>query len=255
MKTALFTDLDGTILFSKRTLPETLSEENCFKAESYGNGGYGLMENDLLVFFEEWQKDNYLIPITTRSTEQFERLNEVWKRLPVPFALTSNGGNLYRDGVLDEGWNKEVRIELTEELAHREAILAILKVILPEESVRKIKDIDGLYYCVLVTERGWAPEFIQEVNAAVAVYDWIGYFQHKKLYFLPKNLSKEQAMKRLTAQLNIDGPIKGLGDTEMDLELLLQSDAHLFFGEPDMPVEGLIQQGYSLGKIKKLLEI
>lgn len=253
MRTALFTDLDGTLLFSKRTLPETLKEKECFKAESYGNGGYGLMEEKLVAFFEKWQQDNFLIPVTTRSMEQFERLEDVWKRLPVPFALTSNGGNLYRNGVLDAEWNKAIRAELSEELVHREAVLAILHVILPEESVRKVKDIDGLYYCVLVTERSWAPTFIDEVNAALAVYDWIGYFQHKKLYFLPKRLTKEYAMKKLLVELVEEVNCIGLGDTDMDQPMLLQCDKHLYFGESAAPLEKLVSHPYSLQEIQKIL--
>lgn len=254
MRTALFTDLDGTILFSKRTLPAELKEENCFKAETYGNGGHGYMESELVDFFIDWQRDNLLIPVTTRSMEQYERLSEIWQKLPIPFALTSNGGNLYRDGVLDERWNKEVREYLAMELQHKEAVLAILNVILPQESVRKLKDIDGLYYCVLVIERKWDEGFIQEVNAALAVYDWIGYFQHKKLYFLPKNLSKEQAVNRLKQEFGSQLTYKGLGDTDMDQEMLLQCDEHLFFGEMDAPVEGLVQRPYSLQAVRNLLD-
>lgn len=253
MRTALFTDLDGTILFSKRTLPQGLSEKLCLDAETYGNGGHGYIERELVAFFKEWQKTNLLIPVTTRSTEQFERLTPTWSQLSVPFALTSNGGNLYRNGQLDAAWNKAVRESLAEELSHMEAVLSILRVILPQESVRKIKEIDGLYYCVLVTERSWEQPFIDEVNAAMAVYDWVGYFQHKKLYFLPKGLSKERAVEQLKKEMPEVLCCIGLGDTEMDQQMLLQCDKHLYFGEGEETIEGLDQSLYSLDRIKKLL--
>lgn len=252
MRTALFTDLDGTILFSKRTLPEHLTEKDCVKAETYSNGGYGLMEEKLVAFLEEWQQKNLLIPVTTRSTEQFERLGTVWKRIPVPYALASNGGNLYRDGVLDENWNKKVRANLAVELSHKEAVLSILNVILPQESIRKIKDIDGLYYCILVMERSWEQAFINEVNAALAVYDWMGYFQHKKLYFLPKRLSKEQAVKMLLTELSEELVCVGLGDTDMDQQMLLECDRYLYFGEEEER-EKLSQSIYSQQVVKDLL--
>ena len=44
MKKVLFTDLDGTILFSKNSLPKELKVENCVVAETYRNGHFGYME-------------------------------------------------------------------------------------------------------------------------------------------------------------------------------------------------------------------
>lgn len=252
MKKVLFTDLDGTILFSKNSLPKELKVENCVVAETYRNGHFGYMEKELVAFLQEWTQEQLFIPVTTRSTEQYERLADCFSTFNLPFALASNGGNLYRYGRLDLEWQAATKQELRKELNQKELVLELIQKMIPAISIRKIKDSDELYYCVLTIERIWEEKFILEVNKELAKWGWCAYFQHKKLYFLPKALSKERGITRLKEELTESAHYLAMGDTEMDYGMLKQQNQYLYFS--GFSEKNLETTTYSLEKIHMLLE-
>ena len=247
MSPLLFTDLDGTILFSRRTLPAGLPLEDCVEAETYSNGAHGYMQRDLVGYLREWSQHHLLIPVTTRSLEQFSRLSPLLSSFNMPFALASNGGNLYREGRLDPRWKQAVVSELAPQLKNRDAALEIIEQMIPGEDIRKVKDIDQLYYCVLVVEREWPAAHVEAVNRLLAQIGWVAYFQHKKLYFLPMGLTKEAAARRLLQELPQRADYVAMGDTDMDWQLLLNSRDYLYFGEQP-PCAGGPTPSQSAGK-------
>lgn len=252
MKKILFTDLDGTILFSENSLPKELAIEDCMIAETYSNGRFGYMEKALVDFFKEWSQNQLFIPVTTRSIEQYQRLEANFSDFNLPFSLVSNGGNLVRFGELDLEWQAETKEELKEELNQKELVLELIQKMIPATSVRKIKDIDELYYCVLTIERIWETELIVEVNEKLANWGWQAYFQHKKLYFLPKTLSKERGIIRLKEKLTQPNRYLAMGDTEMDQEMVKQQEKYLYFS--DAGEVNIETTTYSLQKIRTLVE-
>ncbi|MHC5217816.1 HAD family hydrolase [Enterococcus sp. LJL128] len=253
MSIVVFSDLDGTLLFSKNSLPKSLTVDQCLEAETYANGGHGYMERQLVDYLKQWSEKHLFIPVTTRSTEQYERLSPLLKELAPAFALTSNGGNLYRSGQLDLNWNQQIKAELKPELESNGEILRIIERYLPQDSIRKVKEIDNLYYCVLVVARTWEPNLIQQVNEELSSYGWTSYFQHKKLYFLPAKLSKEGAAAKLKAELPEGLSFKALGDTDMDQPMLKEQNHHLYFGTDIQKQSGIRTAEYSFEAVKKLL--
>ncbi|MGX7418117.1 HAD family hydrolase [Carnobacterium gallinarum] len=258
MKKVLFTDLDGTILFSKNSLPADLSDENCEIIETYSNGQHGYMERQTWAYLANWSINNYLIPVTTRSTEQYQRLETGLAVFNLPYALTSNGGNLYRFGQLDESWHQDIRLSLANELKVASDALTVVKQFVPAEFIRKIKQIDTLYFCLLVVERIWESERIREVNQLLQPLNWHAYFQHKKLYVLPIPLSKENAIKKLKKEWSSQD-IKihktlAMGDTTMDYHMLLQQENYLYFGIADSLHFKLRNTPYSFKSIQAFLD-
>lgn len=257
MKTALFTDLDGTLIFSKNSLPTNLPITDCQIMETYSNGQHGYMETKTWNYLTDWSKENLFVPVTTRSTEQYLRLTEGFQHFDLPYVLTSNGGNLYHHGILDQSWNEATRVDLANELQYFNAVLTVIEKLIAPEWIRKIKKIDELFFCILVIERTWDSTLINKVNQQLQDFGWHAYFQHKKLYVLPIRLSKENAAVKLKERWHTENyQIKtsvALGDTTMDCLMLLQQDAHFYFGEKTAEFPALSVTPYSFQKIYTLL--
>ena len=99
MGTILFaSDLDNTLLFSHR---HRQPEDRCVERLNGAEQGFFTRETpDLLP---QVVQRVHLLPITTRSIEQYQRIQ--WPDGTAPrIALTANGAVLLRDGQMDRAW-------------------------------------------------------------------------------------------------------------------------------------------------------
>ena len=99
MGTILFaSDLDNTLLFSHR---HRQPEDRCVERLNGAEQGFFTRETpDLLP---QVVQRVHLLPITTRSIEQYQRIQ--WPDGTAPrIALTANGAVLLRDGQVDRAW-------------------------------------------------------------------------------------------------------------------------------------------------------
>ena len=208
----LFADLDGTVIRSARTKREgdivieykDGAEISCISAESAA----------LLA------KIN-LIPVTSRSVEQYNRI-----KFPLGFspkyAITDNGGNLLIDGVIQPDsaeWAMGITRECEAELSRcRESLEND-----PDRSF-EIRMVDELF---LFTKSG-APEKTNERLGALQDCEF--YRTGAKVYVIPRRLNKGEGALRLLkrfAGAGFDGRIICAGDSKMDIPLLNIADIAL----------------------------
>lgn len=95
----LFSDLDNTLIFSHR---KEYNEEKIL-VEYIDGKEQSYISAKLAQFLKECSNIS-LIPITTRSCEQYKRIFVLPDMLHEQHALTCNGGVLLIDGVVDEEW-------------------------------------------------------------------------------------------------------------------------------------------------------
>ena len=101
-KITLFTDLDNTMIYSKRRLSD-LNNMTC--VEYYNGEPLSYMTNNSFSQLQKLSKDSdvQVIPITTRIDYQYERIN-----LPdFKYVILGNGSELRINGVVDEEWKQE----------------------------------------------------------------------------------------------------------------------------------------------------
>ena len=97
-----FTDLDNTLIYSHRhQLPE-----NKVPVEWIGEKTQSFMTQRAYSYFSSLS-DLEIIPVTTRSVEQYMRLQNLATRFGCRYALVCNGAVLIKDGVVDETWMRE----------------------------------------------------------------------------------------------------------------------------------------------------
>lgn len=210
--TVVFSDLDGTLIFSaKRKRPgDIVCEYKDGNEISCITSG----QAELLPCLD-------IIPVTTRSIEQYRRINFPDGFSP-KYALTDNGGNLLVDGFPDPEWAEMTR-SFTQECSVK---LSLCREIMERDSFRsfEIRMVDGLF---LFTKSD-NPEKSLELLKSNAD-DMVECFSTgAKLYVLPKKLNKGAMAKRLAERLFPDCRIICAGDSLMDISLLNIADIAVF---------------------------
>lgn len=218
-KAVIFSDLDGTLIFSaKKKRPRDIvceykdgAEISCITAR----------QAELLPGLP-------VIPVTTRSIEQYRRI-----RFPEGFspeyALADNGGTLLVNGIPDPEW-----AELTRGFTREcDAELSLCRETMERDPhcSFEIRMVDGLF---LFTKSD-CPEISLESMKSAAGEKVRCFCTGAKLYALPEKLCKGDLASRLADRISPGCKIICAGDSTMDISLLNIADTALF--PDDMPQE------------------
>ncbi|PPK95361.1 hypothetical protein CLV92_106182 [Kineococcus xinjiangensis] len=218
-------DLDQTLVFSARSAGTDVASLVC--VETYEDRPISYVTPAAARVLERLAGTGRLVPVTTRTPAQYARI-----RLPGPpprYAVCANGGVLLVDGAPDAEWTERVRAELAgcAPVADVRAALADLAAELhaavPEPGPPGVHEVPGLFaYCVLRTgQRDALGEGRLEELAALAA-GW-GYglsLQGRKLYAVPRGLTKSAAAVEVARRCGADGFVAA-GDSLLDTDLLL----------------------------------
>ena len=206
-----FIDLDNTIIFSYR---HDIGEK--VAVEYYQGRQQSYMPVDAFEILQT--KDNdVLIPLTSRTLAQYERVRLFADGRIPQYALLDNGGILLINGKTDKEWTAE-----TERMLGKD--IEIMKSC--QESFGrfgKIKLQDGLVYLLKLHDVSDMP-YIEEI-----VYEkGLMIFRHMdKVYICSQKLTKGNAIKRFVEKYHSDYVISA-GDSWVDVSMMEVSDAGVY---------------------------
>lgn len=207
----LFSDLDGTLIFSAKrkqvgdiVIERKNGEEiSCVTAR----------QAELFPCLRN------VIPVTTRSIEQYRRIEFARFGFASKYSLCDNGGTLLVDGEIDKEWARwsaEIFAECEDELSH-------FRELLENDPCRsfEVRLVDGLF---LFTKSKEPPETLKYLrNGELCEF----FFTGEKVYIVPKKLSKGAAVKRLAERLEL-AEFVAAGDSLMDLPMLNAASTAVF---------------------------
>ena len=209
----IFSDIDGTLIFSAaKKRPEDIVCE-------YKDG----VEISCITprQAELFPKLNGVIPVTTRSIEQYLRINFPSGFSP-KYALVDNGGTLLIDGKPERDWT-ENSLGIVEKCA---AELARCRRAMESDAHRsfEIRLVDGMF---LFTKSD-SPERSLELLKAVAGEQVECFAVGAKVYAIPSEINKGGAAKRLGERILPSSTTICAGDSTMDISLLRIADTAVF---------------------------
>lgn len=206
-----FSDLDNTLIWSHRKapgVPKLAAEYLNGKEQSY-------MTEKSFRFLQSagWLE---LVPVTTRSEEQYRRIF-LLDSLPVRYALVCNGGKLLAGGAEDRDWTAETLAAAARETeALREA----------SELLGGYAGKGGLrfpepYLCYITAEdpetvrreiaERTDPELLQTARDA------------RKVYLIARSVTKGNAVRRFRERFGTERSAAA-GDGGLDLSMLREAD-------------------------------
>ncbi|MDE6363121.1 MAG: HAD hydrolase family protein [Lachnospiraceae bacterium] len=210
-----FTDLDNTIIYSYQH--EIGMEKHC--VEVYHGREISFITGEtgrLLQRIKRKEKQIMMIPTTTRTMEQYQRIHLGIGN--IPYALVCNGGVLLADGREDEAWYRGS----LEQIRDSREMLYLAMALLEKEPRRsfELRFIRELFVFTKCQE----PEKVvcdlkRKLDTGV-----VDVFQNGvKVYVVPKALSKGSAIQRFREYLGAAYTIAA-GDSEFDCSMLEAAD-------------------------------
>ena len=235
MKVLYATDMDRTIIYSQRFLDEYKPDTNYEIAETKGDKIISYISTPVKSrLFQMNKMDNItIVPVTTRSIEEFERINI---GLNVKYAIVSNGGTILEDGKPMQEWEEYIK--------SKNCLVDLMQASLDltdlESTTRETKFIDNKYLFNKVEDEKL---FDIEISELINKYPNINFTrQRKKIYAIPKDFSKAIALRWLQNKLKVDKLVAS-GDSELDLPMLAIADYAIIPEHGDLIKNGYVIEG------------
>ena len=207
----LFSDLDGTLIFSaaRKQVGDIVIERkdgreiSCITARQS----------------ELFPQVRNIIPVTTRSVEQYRRIAFARFGFLPKYALCANGGVLLVEGEPDAEWSAWSRAIYAE----CEAELKRFRELLESDPRRsfEVRLVDGLF---LFTKSAEPAETLRYLGDGERCE---GFFTGEKVYIVSKELNKGAAVKRLAERLGVS-EFAAAGDSLMDIPMLNAATTAVF---------------------------
>ena len=226
-------DLDRTLIYSEKFLSDFTG---LVKAVEYGKYT-SLMTERAVGLLKDLYNILTFVPCTTRTIEQYQRI-QFFKEEHVPrFAVVSNGGNIIVDGVVDLDYRENIVRSLQNSCLPESKLLMEFKKIASNEWVNKLINADGLfYYCIIDPAK--LPRNETDSFAAWAFeQNWEVSVQGRKLYLVPRVVNKWSAVERIK-QLAGEHIVFAAGDSLLDLSMIKCADHAVY------PAHGEIYENF-----------
>lgn len=223
MKKILFMcDIDNTLLYSYKHKKEGDVCVEILKDKKQGFTSPRTLE----LLKQVTALDNVeMIPLTTRSVEQYSRIDFGEGRPKA--ALVTNGTLLLEGDKLNEEWWMQ---SLESTMPHKAEIERMFKMLEPSDSFIRVRIVDEMYLFVYCAE-GISPlamteqlKVLTSLNVQCA---------GKKIYLFPPAADKGVATKRMAERVNADY-IVAAGDSPIDLPMLTLADISIIPNDEKM---------------------
>lgn len=215
-------DLDRTLIYSRTAIDRSGGDPTAAGAtdlrcvEELDGAEQSYMTVASVALFERLRTAAVVVPTTTRTPTQFRRV-----RLPggaTTYAVTSNGGRLFVDGVEDIDWHRTVQAALADGSAPLAAVVAELDGRLGDWT-RSRRIADDLF-CYLVVDLATMPDdFLPQWSTWCADRGWVVSRQGRKVYALPVGLTKDAAVAEVLRRTGATR-LLAAGDGSLDAGML-----------------------------------
>lgn len=220
-------DLDNTLMFSTK---HKMEDDVCI--EILDGKEQGFCRKESFALLDQIAQDVLLIPITTRSIEQYHRISLPLSHAP-QYALTTNGAILLVNGKIDMPWYEQSK-KIVE--PWKAEFLEIQHRLQEISEIKRFRMIDDMYLFAACDNPKDAEisqsYFYDKTDLNVEV-------SGRKLYFFPPMLSKGDAIDRLREKFS-PSCIISAGDSHIDIPMLNQADVSIFIEEYVAPQAKMI---------------
>ena len=204
-------DLDNTLIHSYKYKTD---DDICI--EIYNGKEQSFISSRAVELLKEVVKKILFIPVTTRSIEQYQRIQWIKGTNP-EYAVTSNGANLIHNDDIDKNWRQDINYYIQpyeDELQKQQEKLSQN----PDFNICRIVD-DSFLFLKCVDEVD-----VESISNELQVQTNLN-VQHfgRKIYMFPPKLNKGEALIRLKNLFNPD-KVFCAGDSTIDIPMLNLAD-------------------------------
>lgn len=226
--TVLFaSDLDQTLIYSRRSMGSEVKPEELIEVERFEGKAQSYMTEQSQTALWDLEPDTVFVPVTTRTREQYERVTGIYEGDEPPrFAIISNGAVILENGEPVKEWSTDIRRQCVSRKTIIGEVMPIVHQHFNEDWVLRVREAED-WFVYLIIDRARFPE--EKLPFYTDVFRKIGWaisLQGRKLYLMPESITKAAAMEYVRDRINADYVIAA-GDSLLDLDLLESADAGL----------------------------
>ncbi|MCM3566880.1 hypothetical protein [Neobacillus mesonae] len=212
-------DLDRTLMYSARAMSELGGiEETKLTGVEWMDGRWtGFMTNKAYENLKNLSAQALFIPVTTRTTEQFNRFVIFKEDIPLSYAITTNGAVILYHGEPLEDWSDYILEKMKSESAPMDEMFAVLK----QEGfcfTGTLRSVENLFFYYTLTS-SFSSVDKNNLQTLASMYGWRISLQGRKLYLIPKSISKGAALDYICQKEGMK-TIAGAGDSLLDWDFL-----------------------------------
>lgn len=220
-------DLDQTLIYSHKKPISKEIDEQIRPVERLDDRFISYMTQNALKALKEIAQRILFVPVTTRTKLQYQRINFLGYDITHQYAVTSNGGTIFSQGVEDKEWSQLVLEGKNKCLEAQELIEKFEEIAHPSWVIKdsgKLAD-DLFYYCIIDREKIPVTE-LAAFRIWASKKNWELSVQGRKLYLVPQNVNKKAAIQYIQEKEGISRVIAA-GDSLLDLDMLKVADLAL----------------------------
>ena len=210
-----FTDLDRTLIYSKKFIDKKL---DYISIEKYNNEDISFITRKAIALIKLIQKNNLIIPTTTRSIEQYNRIEFYKNNIEFPWAIVCNGGCILYKGKILKEWDKFI-VESMKQCEELRKVKEMFSNYSNLKGIEKVRDVYNMFFYIVINKELFHEEDLEDFKVYLDSCKWNVYSSGRKIYFIPKIIRKEVAIKFLLEYLK-EEKYNALGDSVMDLNML-----------------------------------
>lgn len=216
------TDLDRTIIFSSKFVTDCKKEVKCI--EYYNGKPISYICTDALIQFKRLveKKELKVIPVTTRSVAQYQRIGFLRN---IEYAITTNGGVILHKNQIFQPWKNKIDKMINqykEEGLYNEIFQILLRNLDFFEKEPRL--VDNIFYFGRLKDNSLENlKFLSILDTVIDKTKWMFTLQGLKLYIIPKEVSKENALKYLKDYFK-ESELIVSGDGKLDKGFLEQGN-------------------------------
>lgn len=220
MKVLFTSDLDRTLIFSKRTkLPDI--HYKCIEKLDDRNISY--ISTATYARLTQLHTILDFVPVTTRSLKQYTRLTIFHHNVKPKIEIVANGGVILQNGKVDEVWQQHITQKMATLPLLFEQLQDQYSAIFKAPFVSHIQEVDSIFFNLTINANQLSSKELRQFQLELERYKWTCYLQGRKLYVIPRFLTKGAAVQYIKSQHAYDRHIAA-GDSLMDLSMLELAD-------------------------------
>lgn len=212
-------DLDQTLIYSVASMG-VIEQAAILPVELYEERFISYMTHRALGLLTQLSQHALFVPVTTRTVAQYQRIFTIHQQLCPKFAITSNGGNVFIDGVPSKRWGQHIQDNVEDSSAPASQIQQLFNEIASDEWVLKFTYSDDLFYSIVMDKTKLPTAQIQDFMTTLSSLGWNTSIQGRKIYLVPHAINKGAALK-FVQELTGASHTVAAGDSLLDESLLL----------------------------------
>ena len=180
----LTTDLDRTFIFSKQTV--NCSEDELVCIEKLNSQDLSYISKNVQMLMNRLDDKRLIIPVTTRSLTQYERIEVLHSAYIPKFAIAANGGIVLKDGKRDTQWDEIITSNVQENMSF-ENMSKHFAQDWQHPMFRSIGSADQLFYVLMLIEEKIDKHWLEALSHRMQKVGWKSYITGENFMCYQKN--------------------------------------------------------------------